>query len=158
MHCVALNNQAHCKVIVVFGKPEWFARRKYGGWGLVPKTREGWLYVAVIVLPFVFFQSLPFIDAQLRMYASFAWAAIVAFDVFDIMFSMKKDERETFHEAIAERNAAWVMVAAIGIGLAYQAVSSSQFGNPGVDPILVAVLFAGLAAKAYTNFRLSREN
>ncbi|MFA4982917.1 MAG: hypothetical protein WC588_01745 [Candidatus Micrarchaeia archaeon] len=158
MHGAARGDGAPVKVIVVFGKPEWFAQRKYSGWGLTPKTREGWLYIVAIVVPFIVFQSLPIWDAQVRAYASFAWAAFVAFDVFDMMLRMKKDERETLHEAIAERNAAWVMVVAIAIGLVYQAASSAISGNPQVDPILVAVLFAGLAAKAYTNFKLSKEN
>jgi hypothetical protein len=142
----------------MFGKPEWFERRKYSGWGLTPKTREGWLYIAAIILPLLAFQALPFWDAQVRMYAAAGWAAFVAFDVLDIMFRMKKDEREEMHEAIAERNAAWVMVVAIAAGLVYQAVSSSVAGVPYFDPVLAFALFAGLAAKAYTNWKLSREN
>lgn len=145
-------------VIFMFGKPEWFERRKYGGWGLTPKTREGWLYIAAIIVPIAAFQALPFWDAQVRTYVTAGWAVFVAFDVLDIMFRMKKDERETMHEAIAERNAAWVMVVVVALGLLYQAVTSALSGAPYVDPFLALALFAGLAAKAITNWKLSREN
>jgi len=142
----------------MFAKPEWFERRKYSGWGLTPKTREGWLYIGAILLPMLLFQMLPFWDVQVRTVALAIWLAFVAFDVFDTMLHMKKDERETLHEAIAERNAAWAMILVIALGIVYQAVSSGMAGESRIDPILIAVLFAGLAAKAYTNWKLSKEN
>ena len=158
MHGGATGKLAPCAVIAMFGKPEWFARRKYGGWGLTPKTREGWLYIGAIILPLAIFQALPFWSANERMLVTTGWVAFVAFDVLDIMFRMKKDERETLHEAIAERNAAWVMVVALALGILYQAVSGALSGALYIDPVLIVVLFAGLAAKAITNFKLSKEN
>lgn len=145
-------------VMLMFGKPEWFERRKYGGWGLTPKTKEGWVYVAAILLPLLLFQALPFWDAQVRSVALALWLAFVALDVFDIMLHMKKDERETMHEAFAERNAAWAMVLAATLGIIYQILTSSASKTPYVDPLLIIVLVAGLAAKAYTNWKLSKEN
>ncbi|MFA5930310.1 MAG: hypothetical protein WC861_05490 [Candidatus Micrarchaeia archaeon] len=142
----------------MFGNPKWFERRKYSGWGLTPKTREGWLYIGAIILPLALFQALPFWSASERMLATAGWAAFVAFDVLDIMLRMKKDERETLHEAIAERNAAWVMVVALALGILCQAVSGALSGALYIDPVLIFVLFAGLAAKAITNWKLSREN
>ncbi|MFA6328504.1 MAG: hypothetical protein WCY41_03590 [Candidatus Micrarchaeia archaeon] len=142
----------------MFGKPEWFERRKYGGWGLMPKTKEGWLYVLAIVIPFIILQELSFLAADARTALTAGWALFICFDVLDMMLRMKKDERETLHEAIAERNAAWVMVTALALGAIYEATASSLAGAPYVDPILVAVLFAGLAAKAITNWKLSKEN
>lgn len=142
----------------MFGKPEWFERRKYSGWGLTPKTREGWFYMAAIIIPLAAFQALPFWGADIRMAVTLGWVAFIAFDVLDIMLRMKKDERETMHEALAERNAAWVMVVALALGLLYQVIASSLAGAPYIDPVLIAVLFAGLAAKAITNFKLSKEN
>lgn len=29
----------------MFAKTEWFQKRKYGGWGLTPRTWQGWAYV-----------------------------------------------------------------------------------------------------------------
>ena len=40
----------------MFGKPEWFAPKKFG-WGLRPVAKEGWVYTgiwaAVLVVPFL---------------------------------------------------------------------------------------------------------
>ena len=35
--------------INMIGKPEWFERRKYLGWGIHPKTKEGWIYLLFII-------------------------------------------------------------------------------------------------------------
>ncbi|MFA5077696.1 MAG: hypothetical protein WC488_04685 [Candidatus Micrarchaeia archaeon] len=142
----------------MIGKPEWFERRKYGGWGVVPKTREGWWYLVIMFVPFLIFQAIPFWSLEVRICLTAAWLAVVAFDTLDIMASMKNDERETMHEAIAERNAAWMMVAVLAIGLLYEGIGSSLAQAPYVDPFLAIALFAGLGAKAYTNWKLEREN
>ena len=72
----------------MIGKAEWFKRRKYGGWGITPKTWQGWLYIAVMLVPFMIFQSLPFWDEKTRMVITFGWIAILVIDVFDIMFHL----------------------------------------------------------------------
>ena len=142
----------------MIGKPEWFERRKYGGWGVIPKTREGWWYLIIMFVPFLIFQAIPFWSLEVRICLTAAWLAVVAFDTLDIMASMKNDERETMHEAIAERNAAWMMVAVLAIGLLYEGIGSSLAQAPYADPFLAIALFAGLGAKAYTNWKLEREN
>jgi hypothetical protein len=143
----------------MFGKPEWFERRKYSGWGLTPKTKEGWLYLALLFAPFLLFQMLPFWSTEVRIYATAGWLAFMMFDVLDIMFHMKKDEREEMHEAMAERNAAWVMIPVLAIGAVYEAVASSLAqGIPHVSPFIIVALFVGLVAKAYTNWKLERAN
>lgn len=143
----------------MFAKPEWFGRRKYTGWGLTPKTWQGWAYIGVIIVPIAALEFLTFLTAGQKMGLSLGWAAFMAIDILDTMAHMKKDEREERHEAIAERNAAWMMVAALTAGIAYQAASSiAAGGQPSTDPFLLVALFAGLAAKAITNWKLSREN
>lgn len=66
----------------MFGKPEWF-REKAWGWGLVPITREGWIYTwlwtAVMVAPYVVLVSFH------RWPESFVWlAASLAALVWDV--------------------------------------------------------------------------
>ena len=68
------------------------------------------------------------------------------------------DERERVHEAIAERNAMWVMVAALVAGFAYRAAQASVAGQVYVDPVILVALGAGLAAKAITNIYLDRRD
>lgn len=142
----------------MIGKAEWFARRKYGGWGLTPKTWQGWLYILVIIAPLILFQSLPFWSNKTRLAASIIWIIFIAVDVIDIMIHMRKDERETIHEAIAERNASWAMVAVLAIGILYQIISSALQEKLYFDPFLAGALFAGVAVKAASNIYLDKKN
>lgn len=143
----------------MIGKPEWFKRRKYTGWGITPSTWQGWLYIAVILVPFIIFNNLTFLDNKIRVIFSIIWIALVALDVFDIMIRMKKDERERVHEAIAERNALWIMIIVLVIGVGYQAARAAVLKNVWqVDWFLIVALIAGLIAKSVTNFYLDRKD
>jgi len=141
----------------MIGKPVWFQRRKYGGWGLSPKTWQGWVYTVVIVVPFAVFQALPFWPTEIRQVATIIWVALISLDVLHIMANMNSDERECKIEAVSERNSAWTMVTVIAIGVIYQAYKSGTEGAP-VDPFLFITLGAGLVAKAISNFYYSRKS
>ncbi len=140
----------------MFGKPEWFERRKYGGWGLHPKTWQGWLYIAVMVLPYIIFQSLPYWDETTRTYVTVAWVLFLLLDVGHIMLNLDKDEREFKIEAISERNAAWAMVLILVAGIMYQSIISALNQSFYVDWFLVAALFGGMIVKAISNYYLEK--
>ena len=142
----------------MIGKPEWFQRRKYGGWGIFPKTWQGWAYIAAMLVPFAVLQFFTFWSAKTRTIITVVWLLIFCIDTITIMVKMKKDEREREHEAIAERNALWVMIALLAIGVAYQAASSAVKGpSPYVDPVIIIALVGGLLAKAITNVYMERK-
>lgn len=70
----------------MFGKPEWF-KKKTWGWGLVPITREGWIYTGVaagiVAVPFnllLFTRGVP--EAAIWMLAS---AGFLVWDVRQII-------------------------------------------------------------------------
>lgn len=140
----------------MIGNPKWFSRRKYGGWGLYPKTWQGWVYVAAIILPLLVFQLFK-MDSGLTTIITIAWVGVFAIDTIHIMIKLKKDEMETKIEALAERNAAWAMVAAIAVGVGYQVARSAVTGTQEIDYFLIATLFAGLIAKAATNIYLEKK-
>ncbi|MDD5111097.1 MAG: hypothetical protein PHG85_00970 [Candidatus Altiarchaeota archaeon] len=140
----------------MLGKPEWFQRRKYGGWGLTPKTWQGWLYILVIIAPLFVLQMLG-ANGETIFAANLAWILVFGTDMLDIMRKLKKDERETQIEAMAERNSAWAMVAIIAIGVGYQAASSAASQTLQVDPFLIAALIAGALVKAASNIHLERK-
>ncbi|MFH1770587.1 MAG: hypothetical protein ABH828_03445 [archaeon] len=142
---------------MMIGKPEWFARRKYGGWGICPRTWQGWVYLAVLFIPFIIFQVIPFWDDSTRTVVTVGWILFVLIDTLRIMAGMKNDEREKKIEAIAERNAAWVMVAIIVAGLGYDVITSAMQETFTVNWFLVAALFGGVIAKAASNFYLERK-
>ena len=140
----------------MIGKPEWFKRRKYGGWGITPKTWQGGVYIALLLIPFIVFQALPYWDTATRMKVTIGWVAFLLLDMTHIMVALKRDERESKIEALSERNAAWVMMLIIVLGVLYQIISSALQQELAVDWFLVAALFGGMLAKTISNLVLER--
>jgi len=142
---------------LIIARPEWFGRRKYGGWGVSVKTWQGAAYLASVLLILVAVQLLP-LSTMARIYVTAAWLVFLFLDMFDVMWKVRRDEREYIHEAVAERNAAWAMMPVLVVGIFIQLISSSLKGDPYVDPVPVIALVAGVIAKSVTNYRLEREN
>ncbi len=140
----------------MIGKAEWFERRKYLGWGLHPKTWQGYAYIAAFIAPFAAFQALPFWDAPTRIVVTAVWLSVLFFDILHIMATLKKDEMETRIEAISERNAAWAMVAVIVAGILYQSWTSAMTQEPSIDWFLAGALAAGAMAKTLSNVILEK--
>lgn len=140
----------------MIGKPEWFQRRKYSGWGFSPKTWQGYLYIAALIAVLFGLQLLP-IGGNAKLVIMIVFAGVFTLDTIDIMMRLKKDEREIVHEAIAERNVAWFMVMVIAVGIAYQASQSAVLGKNNVDPFLIIALGGGLLVKIATNIYLERK-
>ena len=141
----------------MIGKATWFQRRKYSGWGLTPKTWQGWAYAFLIAAPIAIFQALPYWSDEVRIMATVVWVAVIALDVIHIMANMNSDEREYKIEAISERNSAWIMVVAIAVGIAYQTYNSATGKGAEVDPFLIIALVAGVIIKALSNIYYSRK-
>lgn len=140
----------------MIGKPQWFKVRKYGGWGLSPATKQGWLYMAVFILIVLGIQALPLTQA-IKVAATSVFGLILVIDVLDIMFHLKKDEREAIHEAISERNAAWAMVATLVVIFAYKSINSAINGGTSLDTIMLAPIFIGTIVKALTSLYLKNK-
>lgn len=141
----------------MIGKKEWFKRRKYSGWGVVPATWQGWAYTAVMISPLAvlsFMQVNGAVPAVLIV-----WFIVFALDMVDIMIHMPKDERETQHEAVAERNALWAIIAVLAVGVAFEVAQNMAQGKDAlVDPVILIALIAGVIAKAATNWYLDKHN
>lgn len=140
----------------MIGKAQWFEMRKYGGWGIKPITWQGWLYVIGMQLPYLIALFLPLVPFHLGLAFGIFWLSIVALDTMDIMMHIKRDEREQAHEALAERNASWVMVGILLVGIAYQITQSIIQGVPTMDPFLPVALLAGVMAKVITFHHLQK--
>jgi hypothetical protein len=141
----------------MIGKHEWFRRRKYTGWGFTPVTWQGWVYVAIAILPLVLLMSSSPIS-QARMIIIVIWVLIVCFDFIDIIIHLPKDERDLIHEAIAERNALWVIIVVLAVGAGYQIASGAAQGIVTIDPVIVVAVVAGLLAKMISNIYLDRKD
>ncbi|MCC7160414.1 hypothetical protein IT399_01660 [Candidatus Nomurabacteria bacterium] len=141
----------------IIRKNEWFARRKYTGWGFTPVCWQGWVYVFVAIAPFILLTSFGEVN-QTRIVLIVIWAIVVGIDFVDIMIHLPKDERDRIHEAIAERNALWTIITVLAIGVGYQAASGVVEGTLKVDPVILAAIFAGLLAKIVSNVYLDKKD
>lgn len=143
---------------MMLAKREWFGRRKYGGWGLRPRTWQGWVYVGVVLAPFAVFQMLPFWSDGTRLVVTVGWLVFLMVDVTRLMVGVAEDERERKIEALAERNAAWVMMLTLVVGLLYQLIGGALAGTVKVDGWLMAALAGGVVAKSASNYWLGRRS
>ena len=141
----------------MIARKEWFQRRKYGGWGVNPKTWQGWVYIAAILLLLAVFQALPFWSTQTRIIITIAWAVLLFIDIVPVMINLNRDEREHKIEALSERNAAWVMSLILVIGVFYELLTSSLNQEPSVNVFLVAALLGGVLTKSLSNYKLGRK-
>lgn len=142
----------------MLGKPSWFMRRKYTGWGFTPRTWQGWVYILVMILPFIIITEIGNLG-KTGLIIMIVWAIIFAFDFIHILLNLKMDEREKIHEAIAERNALWIIILVLVAGLGYQtAVGVATNNTFMVDPVILAALVAGTIAKIISNIYLDRKD
>lgn len=140
----------------MFANPNWFRPRKYGGWGLMPVTVAGWLYVIAFVLVVSAISASP-LSYLVRQGLTALIVIVFMIDIIDIMIRGKKDERDVQHEAIAERNASWAMVTTIVVAVAYQTLKLTPlWPEIGFDAWLIIVLVIGAAVKGLTYIQLER--
>lgn len=141
----------------MLGKSHWFQRRKYTGWGLTPSTWQGWIYLLVAIALIMLTQVLP-VEETFRTTLMFGLIVILVLDIIDIMRKLPLDERERIHEAVAERNALYAILATLAAGIGWQAYQSALYKTMQVDPLILAALLVGTAAKAISNIYLDRKN
>jgi hypothetical protein len=140
----------------MIGKKEWFARRKYSGWGLTPKTWQGFAYVGAIIIAGYFLGNLP-VPSGLKMAVSGIFVTLVIADILHIMATIRVDEREAKIEALAERNASWTMVGALGLLLVYFNYTGGALTGTQLMPYLLFPMVAGMVAKAVSVYILQNK-
>lgn len=140
----------------MIAKAEWFNRRKYTSWGLMPKTWQGVLYIFIIAGVFAFILNLS-IDETLKMVLTGIWMIFILVDVLRLMASLKLDEREQKIEAIAERNASWAMVASTALTVLFVTTLAKELKGIDLIPALIFPLAVGVIVKGLSNFILDRQ-
>jgi hypothetical protein len=139
----------------MIAKQEWFNRRKYTGWGLSPKTWQGWVYILGFVGIVVGLQSMP-IDATWKVRLTLVLVVCLLIDVFMAMAKVKLDEREREIEAIAERNASWTMVSTTAVTMIGSMLVGQEVVNQYFTMMLSLPLLTGVVAKGLTHYLLNR--
>jgi uncharacterized membrane protein (DUF485 family) len=147
----------------MIGKPEWFKYRTFG-WGVAPKTWQGWVYVAALVLLVVFITSTG-INAAIKPWILGAVLFIVIADVAHIMSKLPKvhDERENLHQLIIERNCSFAAIAALVAVALYQTYQNRTLFQSGLntaipfDISIAIVLGAMLVTKVVTTLYVRKK-
>jgi len=141
----------------MIAKKEWFERRKYLGWGVHPKTWQGWAYIIGLILIVMIVQSLPFWTDEMRFYITIGFVGFILIDILPLMFTINRDEREHKIEAVSERNAAWFMAMVLTGGLVYDLIIGALNQQINVNWFIVIALFGGSIVKTITNIVLERK-
>ena len=133
----------------MIGRPEWFTYR-LAGWGLQPRTWQGWVYVAGLCAAFALVSMLP-VPERIRDWGYYALAGLALLDVLDIMIRMgaHHDERDRLHQLIIERNCSFAAIAALVGAGAFQAWQHRATIGSGLpfDPWILVVLCVMAATK-----------
>lgn len=134
----------------MIGKPEWFKYRLFG-WGISPKTWQGYVYVAAVAAILGFSFAIGLNNAVMPWIVGVVFA-IVMLDVMHIMMQLPKvsDERDNYHQLLIERNCSFAaIVALLGVAIfqTYQNRSSLGANALPFDLSIMVVLGAMLLTK-----------
>ena len=142
----------------MIGKSNWFTVRKYGGWGMFPKTWQGYVYCLVLGIMILIPFSIDAFSKQTQIVASFMIWIIFLIDLVDIMLKSKLDEREISHENKAEKNASWTMEIFLIASFVYimYKYSYTRILNLEAIVIILGSLLLGLIAKVVTHYRIEK--
>ncbi|OPY25779.1 MAG: hypothetical protein A4E27_00853 [Methanobacterium sp. PtaU1.Bin242] len=143
---------------MIIAKPEWFKKTKYRGWDADIKTWQGAVYVAAVIIVFLFLALNPFMDKMDKVILIGIWALFFLIDLVDVLWKLKKDEREKIHEAFADRNAAWVMMIVLSLGFFMELIYSVLQKSLYIDPFLLIALIAGIIVKIISEYKLEKED
>lgn len=141
----------------MLAKAQWFQKRKYTGWGVNPKTWQGWVYIALFICVLVGLQSVSVLSVAVRNVISIVLVVFVLVDTLQVMAKFDKDELEEKNEAIAERNASWAMVVILTVGILYPIISTGAKDVSDVNPFLLVALVVGFVVKATSYFILEKK-
>jgi hypothetical protein len=126
----------------MLGRPEWFTYR-LAGWGLAPRTWQGWAYICGAMALWGLIRLLPLTEG-VRDALSFTVVGLLVMDVISIWARMgsRHDERERLHQLMIERNCSVAAVLAVLAAMVYQTWRSAPIAGDRIpfDPVLIGIL------------------
>lgn len=139
----------------MIAQPKWFSRRKYTGWGVSPSTWQGNVYILCFAVVAAIIQSIP-VSESLKIVFTGVLVAFICIDVLQVMAKLKLDELEQKIEAIAERNAAWAMVASTVMSIFYVTTLGKELKGVELMPVIIFPIIIGVIVKGITNYILEK--
>jgi len=126
----------------MLGRPEWFTYR-LAGWGLAPRTWQGWVYILGFMGVWGVIRLLPLAEG-VRDALSFSVVGLLVMDVISMWARMGRhhDERERLHQLIIERNCSVAAVFAVIAAMVYQTWKGASAVGEAMpfDPVLIGIL------------------
>ncbi len=127
---------------IMIGKPQWFKYRIFG-WGLAPRTWQGWVYVAIAAFIIAGGFAMT-VNTAIGPWVFGILLAVFILDVIHIMTQLSKvsDERENYHQLIIERNCSFAaIIALIGVALwqTYQNRGTLIASNSPIIPFDISI-------------------
>jgi hypothetical protein len=137
----------------MIGKPEWFTYRIFG-WGIAPKTKEGWLYILLAIGIAAGIAVIP-MQENYRIALIVGFISILLMDVVHVMIQLSKthDERENMHQLIIERNCSYAALGAI-IAVAFHQSRSTGIFDMSLMVVLGVMLFTKILSTIYVKVRV----
>jgi hypothetical protein len=141
----------------MLGRPEWFTYRM-GGWGIAPKTWQGWVYVGVFMALAVGLPSLPIpVPLKNRIMGMLIGLFLADAIVIWVQLGKHHDERQRLHQLIIERNCSFAAVFALLAVMGFRVYQNRDMTAAGAfpfDPLLLAVLGAMVLTKLVSTLYL----
>ncbi len=125
----------------MIGRTEWFTYR-VAGWGVTPRTWQGWVYVLGAIGLFVGLGSLPLPEHTKNIMLG-TLGGVFFLDLIIIWSQLGKvhDERDRQHQIIIERNCSLAAVLGLVGAMFYQTYQHAASTGQGLpfDPLLLVV-------------------
>lgn len=144
----------------MLGKAEWFTYRSMG-WGIAPRTWQGWVYVGAFIALVVTLTQLPLPEpVKVRLVWLVTGLFVVDCLIIWTQLGRQHDERERLHQLIIERNCSFAAVASVVVVMGFQIVRhrGQAPGELPFDPLLLVILGAMVLTKLvstlYLRFRM----
>lgn len=127
----------------MLGKPEWFTYRSIG-WGITPRTWQGWVYVLVFISIVFLLVSLP-VPNDIKNTVIGIFVGLFTLDAISVWARLGEhhDERQRLHQLIIERNCSVAAVVSIVAVMAFRSLEARGALVSGAlpfDPLLAVVL------------------
>lgn len=140
----------------MIGRTEWFTYRM-AGWGIQPRTWQGWLYVAGAMALVTMIGILP-LPEKPKIILMGTLGGVFVLDCLVIMTQLGKvhDERDRLHQLIIERNCSFAAVFSLVGAVFYQTYQHRANLGAGLpfDPYLVVVVGIMVLTKLASTFYL----
>jgi hypothetical protein len=123
----------------MIGKPEWFTYKIFG-WGIMPRTWQGFAYVFVSIIIAGIIILAP-VATIIKMWLLGILVGAIFLDALHIMTQLQlyHDERQNYHQLIIEKNVSFAAACAVIGGILFQTYQNRDLIGTGQLPFDISL-------------------